>query len=149
MPRRAVGPASPTTLTVEASVTKRHGGRGDFGVVCRATAGNAGYVFSIDDDGFVAIQRYDGSPTGWRVLARLTAPSHAVKRRHRNDVVGTCTGAPGQPQHLTLVVNGYRVLDAQDNRPLDAGPGAGLSVKADGGAPVSVRFDHFVVRVSG
>ena len=143
-----IGLVSAPTIAVDVTATPTKPSDGAYGVMCRSdNGGDSGYIFAILQTGEADITRVDNSR--FRNLAALPAgrsPAIATGTAE-NRIRGICSGADGQPAHLTLVVNGQQVLEATDDQnPLSAKGTFQLFVE-DADQPSAVAFSNLVVQV--
>ncbi len=127
-------------VVVEVDAAKKAGpDDNDFGVLCRYKDKSNYYFFIIGSDGYAAIGKVDHDSQillnkGGKMV-QVTIPNAKANKYH---IKAACVGS-----HLTLWVNGAKLLSAEDTTFTSGDVGLIAGTFDDGGT--DILFDNFVV----
>ena len=146
---KVTGQPSAPTVDVEVIASSTTNPDAYYGVACRlANDGNNGYFLEITDHGLAAIGDSNGE------FVSTSSPNIVIVQNGPNDIRGVCSGAAGQPVHLTLFVNGIQVLQTTRSSGVLSPDGTvGINVdtpqngSGSGSGSATVKFNNFAVRV--
>jgi len=125
-------------VKMEVEATKTSGPDNNFfGLICRYQDAYNYYMLAISSDGYYSIRKYQNDNVSFLGNSNWTFSPNIHQGKTTNILRGDCVG-----DTLTLIVNGTKLLDAQDNT--FAHGDVGLTAAALDLPGTNILFDNFV-----